>query len=233
MTNICLFEDCIASVPAVRRSAKDKQQYRNRIRRGLEIELFEGLQLDPVFGIPVVSPYRGPIPDSWTPFCHRKGNDDSGIHFFSHDYTFNSIITSPQKYVEELKRHPAVIAPDFSQYMDMPGCVRFTNSYTNKAIAAYWQQEGVNVIPNITWSDPSSYEYSIAGSPSGGVVAINSNGALKYNFSKYLWLKGYDYVVSRLQPDVILRFGPKMPNELEGISVYVENEYLNRMRYGR
>ena len=56
---------------------------------------------------------------------------------------------------------------------------------------------------------------------------------MKYNFSKYLWHRGYDYVVSHLEPSAILRFGPKMPGEIESISIYVENEYLNGMRYGR
>lgn len=234
MAKIELFtEDCIASVPSTKKYVKDKKQYRSRIRRGLGIELFDGLELEPKFGIPIVSKYSGPIPDIWFPFCKRKGHEIYGVHFFSYDYTFNAVLTYPVKFIEDLRRYPAVVAPDFSQYMDMPACVRFTNSYTNKAIAAIWQREGVNVIPNITWSDPSSYEYSIAGLPQGGIVAINSNGAMKYNFSKYLWEKGYDYVVNHLEPSLILRFGPQMPHEKDEISKYIECEHLNRMRYGR
>jgi len=226
-------EDSVESVPAVRKSVKGKDQYKNKIRRALGVELFKGLELELTFGIPIVSSFSGPLPSSWAPFCKRKGKSESGIHFFSYDYTFNSVLTSPEKYLENRKNYPVVVAPDFSQYMDMPACVRFTNSYTNKALAAYWQKNGVNVIANVTWSDPESYEYSIAGQPHGSIVAINSNGAMKYNFSKYLWKRGYDYVVSHLEPSVILRFGPKMPGEIESISIYVENEYLNSMRYGR
>ncbi len=234
MAKIELFsEDGITSVPAVKSSAKDKQRYRKRIRQGLYIDLFEGLKLESEFGIPVVSAYNGPLPEEWMPFCKRNVTSSAGIHFFSNDYTFNSVLTSPGRYVEDLRKHEAIIAPDASQYMNMPPCVRFTNSYTNKAIAAYWQSEGLSVIPNVTWSDPDSYAYSVAGLPQRSIIAINSMGAMKYNISKYLWQRGYDYVVSYLQPALILRFGPKMPLENEANSIYIESEHLNRMRYGR
>lgn len=234
MATIQLFsEDDITSVPAAKRSAKEKQRYRKRIRQGLCIDLFEGLELEPEFGIPVLGAYSGPLPEEWIPFCKRKYTSNAGIHFFSDDYTFNSVLTSPGKFVEDLRKHQVIIAPDYSQYMNMPACVRFTNSYTNKAIAAYWQSEGLSVIPNVTWSDPDSYAYSVAGLPTGSVIAINSKGAMKYNISKYLWQRGYDFVVSYLQPSLILRFGPKMPLENEENSIYIECEHLNRMRYGR
>jgi hypothetical protein len=109
---------------------------------------------------------------------------------------------------------------------------RLYHCYWNKVFTAYYQLQGVNIYPNVTWSLPDSYEYSVAGLPQNSVIAINSMGVPKCHFSKALWLKGYYYVVEKLEPILILRYGPKINGENEDLSVYLENEQLNIMRNG-
>lgn len=105
-----------ASVPAAKKPVKDKQRYLAKIRQGLNLELFKGLALEPKFGIPVVKAYNGPLPNVWKPFCNRAHVLNVGIHFFSADYSFNAILSSPGKYVDRLKQYGVIIAPDYSQY---------------------------------------------------------------------------------------------------------------------
>jgi hypothetical protein len=97
---------------------------------------------------------------------------------------------------------------------------------------AYWQVQGVNIYPNVTWSLPDSYEYCIEGLPQNSIIAINSTGVPKYDFSKALWLKGYNYVVERLKPTLILRYGPIIEGEYKEISQYLTNSQLKQLRDG-
>ena len=145
---------------------------------------------------------------------------------------FVRLFRDPNKYLPRLKKYRYVLSPDMSQYLEMPYYSRFANNCHNKALAQYLQQNGVNIIANVTWSQPDSYDYCFAGIPSNTVIAINSNGVNSHADSKYLWRKGYQEALRRLQPTRIIRYGQKMPDEREDISIYYENEYLRRMRHG-
>ena len=106
------------------------------------------------------------------------------------------------------------------------------SAYINRAFARYLQQYGVTVIPNVTWSLPDSYVYSFTGIPQHAPVAINCNGVLKHDLSKYLWYRGYEKAVSTLHPTLIIRYGTRMPREHSDISLYFVNERLMRLRHG-
>lgn len=135
--------------------------------------------------------------------------------------------------MEILKRFKSVIAPDFSQFLDMPYAMKLYHSYLNRAFTAYWNYNGINVIPNVTWTTPDSYEYSFSGIEVGGVIAINCTGIKNNGLSKYLWLQGYKEAIKRLKPICIIRYGSKMPGEIENISVYYENENYKMLNDGR
>lgn len=113
------------------------------------------------------------------------------VHFFIDDYQFERIWNLPDRYVECLRQFQCVIAPDFSQYTDMPYPQRMWNNYRGKFIGAWLQSQGVTVIPNVTWSLPDSYDYCFDGIPQQSVIAINSTGAARYGLTRFLWLKGY------------------------------------------
>ena len=134
--------------------------------------------------------------------------------------------------MELYRQFNGMVAPDLSQYINMNYPRRLSNCYWNKAFAAYWQHENINVYPNVTWSLPDSYDYSMAGLPRNSVIAINSMGVLKYNYSKALWLDGYHYMVKALDPICILRYGPKIFGEDENRSIYLNNTQLNILRNG-
>ena len=89
------------------------------------------------------------------------------------------------------------------------------------------------MIPNVTWSTPSSYDYAFTGIPKHSVIAINSTGIIGNPAAIYLWRKGYEEVLFKLKPTIIIRYGDKIPGEREGISVYYENLNLRNLRNGR
>lgn len=156
------------------------------------------------------------------------------VHFFIDDYQFERIWNLPDRYVECLKQFQCVIAPDFSQYTDMPYPQRMWNNYRGKFIGAWLQSQGVTVIPNVTWSLPDSYEYCFDGIPQQSVIAINSTGAARYGLTRFLWLRGYREALSRLRPLAVIRYGTMIPGEDTSVSIYFNNErVLNLRSYGR
>lgn len=185
--------------------------------------------------LPTIKPYSGPLPQRLVPFHMARTIRDchSFVHFYIDDYRFERLWTNLDAYLDLLSRFDGVIGTDFSQLGDMPYPQRLWNCYRNRLLGHWMQENGINYIHNVTWSLPDSYNYSFSGLPKGDVIAINCAGIAGSPCSRYLWHKGYEEVLSRLNPSVIIRYGTKMPGENEAISRYFENEQLNLLRHGR
>ncbi|MBQ9665043.1 MAG: DUF4417 domain-containing protein [Bacteroidaceae bacterium] len=185
--------------------------------------------------LPVLAPYRGDIHTRYVPFniAYANKDYDCTVYFFIDDLLFVRVLRHPEKYLEFFQRCNSVIGTDLSQYADMSAEDRYFSSYINAAFSKYLQTNGVNVIPNITWSLPDSYAYSWSSMPKHSVIAINCKGVMKYHVSKYLWMKGYLAACATLHPSLIIRCGTKMPCEYANISYYIEDERLNNLRNGR
>lgn len=182
--------------------------------------------------MPTIEPYEGPVPSRLIGFNEaRCKHEHSGtVHFYINDDLFKCIWNDRNKYVPLLRQYESVIGPDFSQYVDMTYDERYYNAWRNRTITAEWQSYGINVIPNVTWSLPDSYDYSFSGIPKHSVIAVNCTAIYGHNLSRYLWRKGYEEMMQRLEPRLIIRYGDKMPEENEAISVYFPNERLQRLR---
>lgn len=159
-------------------------------------------------------------------------NHNQIVHFYEADRAFARIMHNPKKYAEILSRYKYVISPDFSQHLDMPPFLCMQNSWWNNAFGAYWQSIGINVIPNVSWSRPDSYEYAFLGIPQNSTIAINCTAIKGNPMSRYFWMKGYEAALNTLNPHLIIRYGDRMPNEDETRSIYFENENLKRLRNG-
>lgn len=208
-------------------------------REALMLGFLQGdLQVDSRTKVPVIFRYNvlEDLPARILAFheamCATQTDFDAIVHFYEHDFQFMRLFRNPERYVPKLKNYRFVLSPDMSQYIEMPYFARYANNCYNKAMAQYLQRQGVNIIANVTWSLPDSYEYCFAGIPCGTTIAINSNGVNANSDSKYLWYKGYEEALKRLQPTRIIRYGQKMPGECEDISIYYDNTYLRRMRHG-
>lgn len=187
-------------------------------------------------GVPVIQPTDiDEIPTAMIAFSKAVSSKsfNKTVHFYESDRSFARIMHNPMKYVAILNRFKYVISPDFSQHLDMPKFLCMQNSWWNNAFGAYWQSQGIKVIPNVTWSRPESYFYAFTGIPKQGIVAINCTAIKGNPMSRYFWMKGYEAAISALDPKLIIRYGDKMPNEDESRSIYFENENLKRLMNGR
>ena len=81
-------------------------------------------------------------------------------HFFIADRLFMRVFRNPMKYIPFLKSCSGVIGTDVSQNVDMPQEMRFRHAWCNATMSKIFQNEGVNLYPNITWSIRDSFSYS-------------------------------------------------------------------------
>ena len=144
-----------------------------------------------------------------------KDPESCGVHFFLDDYQFNRLWNQPDRYLELLKKFKFVCSPDFSTYTDFPKAIQIYNHYRKHWLGAYWQQNDITVIPTISWSDTSSFEWCFEGEPIGGVVAVSSVGTQMNSASKKLFAAGYNEMIDRLHPECILFYGA-VPEECSG-----------------
>lgn len=220
---------------------EDEASVKKRVRKYIttqemyKMDLFGDLKTVGTYQMPVIEPYDGPKPTRLVPFNVALANHDYDctVHFYINDPLFFKVLRYPKRYLPILKKFQSVISPDFSQYIDFPYALRICNAYWNRALAAWWQKNGVKVIFNVTWSLPDSYPYSFVGLPQNTTIAINCMGILKYDMSQYLWMRGYEKAINALQPSCIIRYGTVMPYELTDISIYFKNAIIGRMQHGR
>lgn len=118
-------------------------------------------------------------------------------------------------YLELLSRFKCVCTPDFSTYTDFPKAIQIYNHYRKHWLGAYWQSNGIAVIPTISWGDNKSFEWCFDGEPVGGVVAVSSVGTQLNKDSRKLFLDGYNEMLVRLQPELIYFYG-NVPDECKG-----------------
>lgn len=157
----------------------------------------------------------------WNYALKEKHPEDKAVHFFVDDYQFNRLWTNPDAYLEKLRRFQYVFAPDFSPYADFPKAVQVFNHFRKHWIGAYLQENGVRVIPTVTWSYPPSYDFCFDGEPKNSVVAISSVGCMKSKRNKQMLIDGYNEMVKRLEPSCIIFYG-MVPDECKGNIIRVK-----------
>lgn len=146
------------------------------------------------------------------------------VHCFVDDYQFVRYWNAPDKYIPKLSKFAAVCAPDFSMYTDMPLAMQIYNHYRKHWLAAYWQLNGLTVYPTIGWSDEKSYDWCFDGEPVGGVVAVSSVGTQRNKESKRLFLRGYEEMMKRIDPQWVIFYG-RVPPECDWNVIRIAPHY--------
>ena len=148
--------------------------------------------------------------DSFIGFNYAKGckaPGDKGVHFFIDDYQFVRLWAQPDSYLDLLRNFKCVCTPDFSTYTDFPKAIQIYNHYRKHWLGAYWQANGITVIPTISWSDKASFDWCFDGEPVGGIVAVSSVGTQMNSNARRLFMDGYREMLTRLRPSKILFYG--------------------------
>lgn len=188
----------------------------------LERKIFPGVG---EYGIPQIKPVNELPTTEFIGFNYAKTckkPESKGIHFFLDDYQFNRIWTNIDTYVPIIGKFSCAMAPDFSTYLDFPKAIQIYNHYRKHWVAAYLQEQGVIVIPTISWSDKESYSWCFDGEPCGGIVAVSSVGCMRNKESKRLFIDGWNQMISRLHPEKVV-FQGVVPEECMGNIVRIKS----------
>ena len=188
--------------------------WRQRCVENLDRAAFDGVGL---YDIPAMQPVHiEPVEMIGFNFAPRYPEPDKvGVHFFLGDYQFQRVWTSPLVYAKVLARFRCVCTPDYSMYTDYPLAIQIYNHYRKHWLGAWWQRNGMTVIPTISWSNERSYAWCFDGDPVGGTVAVSSVGTQMNRESRRLFLAGYEEMLRRLQPEMVLFHGD-IPEECRG-----------------
>ena len=185
-----------------------------------------------LYGIPRIAPQRLPDIARWKPIGQLRGRDlrkTDGIQTFVYDYKLTGLWNRPGRYVDLLKRAGCVLSPDYSLYADVPRAVNLFQHYKKHWLGAWWQAQGIVVIPTICWAGTDSYVWCFDGEPRASVVAVSSVGTQRYALDKQGFLRGYDAMLERLKPETILLFG-NIPEGCRGNVVPCEAFYKQMER---
>jgi hypothetical protein len=133
------------------------------------------------FDIPRILAEVPATPQSWIGFNYAKSCKDpanKAVHFFVDDYQFNRLWTNPDAYLDMLRRFKAVCTPDFSTYTDFPKAVQIWNHYRKHWLGAYWQGNGITVIPQAAIG---IHELNGSESRSNAYASASLSGKLQLN----------------------------------------------------
>lgn len=149
-------------------------------------------------------------------------------HFYYDDYKFISAWREPDKYIDRLRQFKAVVSPNFSLYTDFPRALQILACYRRQWCGAFWQSQGIDVIPNAVWGDKESFEYCFDGIPKGGVVSVSTVGIANdkdwNNKDGDVFRAGYEEMMRRLEPTAILFYGT-MIEGCEGNIIRIPSYY--------
>lgn len=148
---------------------------------------------------PVLVPYSSPAEI-------REAPAGAAVHFFLDDYRFETVWSHPQRGLARLASLGVALTPDFSMWRDMPLVMQQWQVYRNRWCGAWLLLHGIDVIPTVTWSTPSTYEFAFAGIPTGSTVAISTVGTRSRDAQKLL-VAGCEAMADALQPSRVLVYG--------------------------
>ena len=132
---------------------------------------------------------------------------DCWVHFYEHDRYFERLWHNPKRYLSKLKKFKGVISPDFSLYRNMPLVMQEWNTYRGRALAFWFEKNGIEVIPNVRFNDERTYRFCFDGIEKGKTVAVGTHGCIKHKNDKLYFEKGLWELTKRLSPKRIIVYG--------------------------
>ena len=132
---------------------------------------------------------------------------DCWVVFYEHDIKFERLWNNPKQYLNKLKKFKGIISPDFSLYRNMPLVMQMWNTYRGRALANWFQKNGIEVIPNVRFGDERTFSFCFDGVEENKTVAIGTHGCIKRKEDKIFFEIGLARLVQRLSPKTIVVYG--------------------------
>lgn len=162
--------------------------------------------------------------------CHKlKKNDIFWVDFFIDDYKFERVWQNCDKYIPILKKAKGIITPDFSMYPELHPDQRIWNCVRNRILSYYFQTNGLNIVPSLSWCELKDLEWCLDGIEKECSVAVSSNGCLSCFYSKKIFLEGINIIQNKISPSHIIICGRPMTELINYNNIYYYDCFSQRM----
>ena len=166
-------------------------------------------------------------------FTKTKHNDEENqnktIHFFTYDWNFQSVYEKPEESLEKLDQYYALLTPEFSTYKDMPLARQIDSVFKNRWCGAFWQKQGMIVIPTISWGSIPCLEFCFDGIERGSVVAVST---YTREDNRDDFMLGYNKMLEIIEPSAIICYGTpfsEMKGKIKAIDPFNKEELIKKM----
>lgn len=156
-------------------------------------------------------------------------HNNAFVHFYIDDYKFDStnsgIWSDPYSALEVLKHFEGVVTPDFSTYADFPDPLKRWNTYRMRAYGLWLSTYGIQIINNVRWGEPETWEYCFDGLPSDSIFCIGTIASgLKEVSNRQPFTEGLLELISRKNPHTLIIYGSanySMFNDLKNCGINI------------
>jgi len=162
-----------------------------------------------------------------------KVNSNKTIHFFTYDWLFDCVYEKPETALEKLDQYYALLTPEFSTYKDMPLARQIDSVFKNRWCGAFWQKQGMRVIPTISWGSLPCMEFCFDGVEKGSVVAVST---YTREDNKAGFMLGFNKMLEIIEPSAIICYGtpfPEMKGKIKSIDPFNKEELIKKMGYAK
>ena len=183
----------------------------------------QDMELVGKYGFPKVKGVRLKHPDrtrllgfNYATNPNTKQKDKQWVHFFLPDYRFQQVWNQPHRYISVFKQYKGICSPDFSCYIGMPKAMQLFNVYRMAFLSAFYEREGIKVLPSVTWGEPNTYSWCFDWVPKGSAVVVSTVGCMQNKKATTEFLRGYEKMLEVVNPYQVIIYG-KISNEVEEI----------------
>lgn len=149
-------------------------------------------------------------------------NKHKTIHFFTYDWLFEKVYEDAEQELEKLKQYKYLLSPDFSIFTNMPIALQIESIFKNRWCGAYWQSQGLKVIPTVSWGDEKSFDFCFDGIEQGSIVAVCTY--FREN-CKDEFLLGYNKMLEIIKPSAIICYDSPFEEMKGNIKSFVPTTY--------
>ena len=146
----------------------------------------------------------------------REKNLDYHIHAFIHFYIDDSKFDGkesifwlyPDKVIEILTHYDGLIVPDPSTYADFPDPLKRWNYYRMNAFGFWVASQGYQVISNVRWNSPDTWNYCFDGNPHNSMLCLGTvASSLRYKLNYEPFAEGLLKMYKVLNPHTLIVYG--------------------------
>jgi len=129
------------------------------------------------------------------------------VHLYTEDYRFEQLWRRPEFYLPKIQAFAGIFSPDFSLFRDWNIHVQRNNVYRSRLLGAYWQANGIPVIPIVSWAGPKTYSFCFDGIPEGSMVAVSTVGVHREREARAMFKAGLKEMLDRIHPRAVICYG--------------------------